>query len=260
VLEPATWTIKVNAEHIQNNALEFSAVNTVLHEGRHAYQQTAIKTPGLRHDQEQVRLWAENQTVYIQNSEKMFYIYRNQPVERDADKYANHELKQIFDRLEQKYGKSEICQRYGNVVEAEAQFVADKSREKYGDNFEVKIDKAIRQAYELKKGLNGEKAPEKHRSGREIYNITLGRPGKEDLVKTVIVDQTLPAAEKESLIKKEAHGFISRNVHHSEDLKAVRLKIEIGGGLPEGQTMDAHRLIGDKTRDEPRQKEMGKGR
>lgn len=243
-LHSATRTIKINADHIQNDALEFSAVHTLLHEGRHAYQQNAIKTHGLHHDPEQVRVWTENHAVYVQNSEKSFFIYRNQPVEKDADDYANGELKRIFDRLERTHGTIDLCRRHAGMMEAEAKFVAEKSREKYGADFEAKITKAIRQAYQIKKDLNGEKTPEKSTGGLDLYHITINSPGTGDLTKTLAVDRALPVAEKEAAIKKAARDFICQSANRSEDLNSMQVRIERVGDHSEGHLREAFRQIG----------------
>ena len=62
-------------------------VETVAHEGRHAYQQFAIEHPRV-HDAKEVAYWEANMRDYLDPSLYGFELYQNQPVELDARDYA----------------------------------------------------------------------------------------------------------------------------------------------------------------------------
>lgn len=65
-------------------------VNTLAHEGRHAYQDYAMEHPDVHHDPDEVAAWRANihVTGYI-DPEVDPVAYRNQPVEADAWAYGD---------------------------------------------------------------------------------------------------------------------------------------------------------------------------
>jgi hypothetical protein len=89
-------TIHISQEHLRsNNARE--VLDTVVHEGRHAYQHYAITHPGFHPDQAQVRAWAENLRPghYIRGG-RVPGAYMRQPVEADAWVYAGRIVRQVM--------------------------------------------------------------------------------------------------------------------------------------------------------------------
>jgi hypothetical protein len=94
-LGPSTYggwdgeVIRVNTEHLQSDMPVDEFIDTVVHEGRHAYQDYAINNPGFVSDTDLVNSWAENQGENYLSSENYGQeIYENQPVEADAWNYA----------------------------------------------------------------------------------------------------------------------------------------------------------------------------
>jgi hypothetical protein len=216
--------IHVNEAHIQHNNFEFVAIDTVAHEGRHAYQNDVIENRIKHQNIEQAQIWKENADVYVSNTEKMFLIYYNQPIERDAQDHAYNVMNEIGEKLEKKYGPIEPFQRYVAAVEKEARFVAEKARAKYGDEYILRIDKAIRDAYVFTKGHDNEKSDE--RNTMEPYLITVRRPGEEPLVKTVAVDRNLSQDDIRAFLKTEANDFINENVKGIDDLNGMSVHAE----------------------------------
>ncbi len=73
--------ITVNAADMAQDLPE--VVDTVAHEGRHAYQCRAVETPGLHHDEAEVEQWRRNIDHYIR-PEQDPRGYEEQPLEKDA--------------------------------------------------------------------------------------------------------------------------------------------------------------------------------
>lgn len=71
-------------------------VNTIIHEGRHAYQRYAIDHPGFHSDANQVRVWRTNFRNYLDPELYGYELYRNQQVEKDAFDYADAISKELF--------------------------------------------------------------------------------------------------------------------------------------------------------------------
>ena len=211
--------IFINAEHIRNDSCLFLTVHTVLHEGRHAYQQAAIDRDGLHQKREEVELWRKNLSVYIPSTEKSFILYRNQPLERDAEAYAITEMGKLYNQLQQKYGPSEAYQNYAAIAVRESRYVEKAVTQKWGPNYAAEIDKAIGKAYELKHGLTASKA----------YRISVKFEGAEWTSKTVSMDPAAKGHLQQDLTN-EARNFMFREANRMgispEGIKSAQMKID----------------------------------
>lgn len=76
--------IMVVSEDLLRSPSPQEAIDTVAHEGRHAYQHYAIDHPGFHPDAHEVAAWRDNFDNYLTASLYGYEAYRNQPVERDA--------------------------------------------------------------------------------------------------------------------------------------------------------------------------------
>lgn len=87
-----TNTITLNSRLlITENPQEL--MDTILHESRHAFQQYAVENPDrVSVDRETVALWKDNMDYYIR-PEWDYEAYKNQPIEADADKFAENTMK-----------------------------------------------------------------------------------------------------------------------------------------------------------------------
>ena len=65
-------------------------VDTVVHEGRHAFQHYAVEHPGVVTDEHVVQAWAANMAPggYLSAEEFGQRRYQSQPIEADAWSYA----------------------------------------------------------------------------------------------------------------------------------------------------------------------------
>lgn len=66
-------------------------LNTYFHESRHAYQHSEITNPSPWGDPTLAKSWEDNFENYISPDED-FEGYENQPVEKDANDYADHRM------------------------------------------------------------------------------------------------------------------------------------------------------------------------
>lgn len=83
-------SITINADHVAGNEMPVQEfVDTIVHEGRHAFQDHAIKTPGVVEDS-LANTWQENMNNYLSAEEVGQEAYANQPVEADAWNYASN--------------------------------------------------------------------------------------------------------------------------------------------------------------------------
>lgn len=91
--------ITINAADLNGNQMHISEfVDTIVHEGRHAYQDFAIANPGTVSDPAIVAAWAENMQPgnYLTAEDYGQEAYLNQPVEADAWNYAGQVTAALF--------------------------------------------------------------------------------------------------------------------------------------------------------------------
>ena len=83
--------ISLNADHLASDMPVEEFVNTIVHEGRHAYQDYAVHHPGFVTNQAVVDSWAENMVPgnYLTAEEYGQALYASQPIEADAWAYAD---------------------------------------------------------------------------------------------------------------------------------------------------------------------------
>lgn len=93
--DPETRTITLNAEQLSNPRQRLELVDTIAHEGRHAYQHYATEHPGFHPDAREVEAWRENFVHYRNGTKEGLLDYRLQPIEADAWSYG-HLVKDAF--------------------------------------------------------------------------------------------------------------------------------------------------------------------
>lgn len=92
--------IYVNENLILNPSNRFHALETIIHEGRHATQYLSATRENLRWWNFRAKRWKRNFDSYVSSSEDKL-LYNNQEVERDAQKYTI----KMLQKLEYKYAK-----------------------------------------------------------------------------------------------------------------------------------------------------------
>lgn len=88
-------SLHLNASLLKGDQIQ-ETVNTIIHEGRHAYQHYAIDHPGFHSNTNQVRVWRTNFRNYLDPEMYGYELYRNQQVEKDAFDYADAISKQLY--------------------------------------------------------------------------------------------------------------------------------------------------------------------
>jgi hypothetical protein len=88
--DPNSGQINIGSYALQNEPVQEN-VDTVVHEGRHAYQDYAVKHPGFHPNQAEVDAWRENMLPgnYLSAQEYGQELYQSQPIEADAWQYGN---------------------------------------------------------------------------------------------------------------------------------------------------------------------------
>lgn len=83
-------TIELNTSHLQSDMSVSEFIDTIVHEGRHAFQDYAIQNPGVVSDVGIVNAWAENRIPgnYLRAEEYGQELYLAQPLEADAWAFA----------------------------------------------------------------------------------------------------------------------------------------------------------------------------
>jgi WXG100 family type VII secretion target len=83
--------IVLNSNLVENND-PTRVLETLIHEGRHAYQHTAVDDPSIESDPSKINEWSDNFDDYQDPEVDGFRAYYEQPVEVDARTYATDVL------------------------------------------------------------------------------------------------------------------------------------------------------------------------
>ncbi len=96
--DPETNQIGVGSYSLENDDVN-TVTDTVIHEGRHAYQHYAVEHPEVHPKPEEVQAWRDNMPeyggTYITFDEDP-EDYREQPVEADAWEYGNRISRRLY--------------------------------------------------------------------------------------------------------------------------------------------------------------------
>jgi len=123
---------------ILNPAYRFHALETIIHEGRHATQYAMINKEEIPWWNFKAKRWKKNFQGYISSSEDNI-LYNNQEVERDAQKYTINMLK----KLEYKYYKEDDYYKTLKRNEYRYDKAEQDARNKYGIFYKQKMRRKI---------------------------------------------------------------------------------------------------------------------
>lgn len=131
--------LHINVKLLTDVNLRFHALETILHEGRHAYQHSVINGRKLRFFELKKKKWKQNYSGYITSSEdKLFYSM--QPIERDAQKYAIKKMEKLKFRFRHEDDFFLTLERMKNrMTNTEKEL-----REKHGLFYNHKVSRKIR--------------------------------------------------------------------------------------------------------------------
>lgn len=130
--------IYVHENLLLNPAYRFHALETIIHEGRHATQYAAITKKKLHWWNFREKRWQKNFSGYFSAAEDKI-MYNNQEVERDAQKYTIN----MLNRLAYKYENEEDF--ITTLERNEARFYNSDAaaRKKYGVFYKQKMRKKV---------------------------------------------------------------------------------------------------------------------
>jgi len=133
----------------------YNAVNTVFHEGYHAYQNDAVDGLAEAQDEEECTKWQENREpgVYFNPQKGAPYeIYTSQPLERDAKSFANEQTDQLMTDIGEPSGPDTKFARYQKNQEYDQrmteQYLMDAYAADSPESAISELDDEVHQRYE----------------------------------------------------------------------------------------------------------------
>lgn len=141
--------IAINKRLIMQDDRRYDNCDTIIHEGRHAFQDDCIigrANIGNIDDVNKIGDWRRNFDQYQEpNGMNSDVKYRFQPVEKDAYDYANKE----FDKMTANVKDRDLYD-YKHTRDIENNYYKQKAEQLYGKNYEEKIKNEINSSYEQK--------------------------------------------------------------------------------------------------------------
>ncbi|EFH94147.1 hypothetical protein [Finegoldia magna] len=148
--------IAINKRLIMQDDRRYDNCDTIIHEGRHAFQDDCIvgrANIGNIDDVNKIGDWRRNFDQYQEpNGMNSDVKYRFQPVEKDAYEYANSK----FDKMTANVKDRDLYD-YKHTRDIENNYYKLKAEQVYGKNYEEKIKNEINSSYEQKYGNNYKK-------------------------------------------------------------------------------------------------------
>lgn len=92
------FSLGAEAAYLAATFNSVTALDTLLHEGRHCYQTEAVLNGSADVDADTLRAWAASDLHYYDGSgdDADFAVYQFQPIERDANHFAGTRIKDIY--------------------------------------------------------------------------------------------------------------------------------------------------------------------
>ena len=132
-------TLYINEKLVWNHQLRFFAMETIIHEGRHAFQYYVITNKKLRWYNFKEKRWRDNWAGYIPSSENEA-AYNVQAVERDAQSFTLKMLKS----LAYKYRNEEAFKATLRANQERYEQSEFDARREFGPFYKHKINKRIK--------------------------------------------------------------------------------------------------------------------
>lgn len=125
----------------------YQAVETLFHEGRHAYQAYAVQHPEIHDNPEEVEDWQKtNDGGYIEfKSDLNFDYYRWQPVEADANQIARERTDELYSGT---FQDSEKYPAYKSEKEQELSDDIERAQMNLGENYQEEARQAMIAKYQ----------------------------------------------------------------------------------------------------------------
>lgn len=147
--------IVINKRLIMQDDRRYDNCDTIIHEGRHAFQDDCIYGKayiGNIEDVNKISDWQKNFVQYHESETKYDIKYRFQPIEKDAYEYAGNE----FDKMTANVKDRDLYE-YKHIRDQENNHYKLKAELIYGKNYEERIKNEINSSYQQKYGNNYKK-------------------------------------------------------------------------------------------------------
>lgn len=132
-------TLYLSINLINDASLRYHALETIFHEGRHAYQYEQITKKKIGFFNFKAKRWRDNYSGYITSSEDRT-IYSLQPVERDAQKYAIDRMEDFSFKFR---NEADYQETMNQMIYRYEQTIAN-AKKKYGLFYKSKMYKKIK--------------------------------------------------------------------------------------------------------------------
>lgn len=205
--------LRVNAALIDSPDGNYQAMQTTIHEGRHAYQDDCVtgRINPLKQDKELVELWRHNMPGRggeYNSPAKGFTGYRFQPVEADANRYAKSQI----DSLHEQFSKDPSYQRFCLKRDIQDQYSETVARNTYGDDYEKVIENDINSRYQVKQMKNIRCVADKKNNESADVSTEEGTKVKENGIQRAATSQQEAKHIQRGNAISKARGFVQKTV------------------------------------------------
>lgn len=138
--------IHINKTQLLQDDTAYEAVNTLLHEGRHAYQEYAIKHSLSDISQEELNKWKIDFSSGYLDKEPEYWF---QAIEKDAKDYAFAETDKIFTKLEKELGENPKYKEYKEDWKRHFKKHINDLKLQYDDDYQQVIDDKVNKKFNL---------------------------------------------------------------------------------------------------------------
>lgn len=152
---PTDGNIYINSNFFEKKFSKFNyhAMNTVIHEGRHAYQDDIVRNKIPNKNNNPRKLWFKNKIAYYKPDTN--HLYRFQPIERDSNNYSKKITEKFHEKLKSEFGKDKYFKQYNKDMNFQFQYLEKKALDAFGKDYIKEIDKAMDNKYiEIMKDRN----------------------------------------------------------------------------------------------------------
>lgn len=162
--------IYINEDYLYSNdrAKQYDAMDTVIHEGRHAYQYDCVNGR-IKHSENDATLtsWGKNVEEYnpFAKDKTSYSYYRFQPIEDDANNYAATKIESYANN----YSSDPYYQSYIEKTQMEHEQDANIAKNRLGDDYKQNIADDIYDRYDYKHKI-GNYAERKNFEKHDVYS------------------------------------------------------------------------------------------
>ena len=168
----------INKNLIKSNDGNYQAMQTTIHEGRHAYQDDCItgKIKPLPQDMNKVESWSHNMPSRGGHYNVSGVEYRYQPVEADANDYAREKL----DSYDSQFSNDPAYAQHTDRRNSYENFLENQAKATYGDDYQQKINAGIERNYQAMQ-QNEQIIPDQDNEQEKPFNFRQDKARREQI-------------------------------------------------------------------------------